>query len=103
MSLASLTLVAAMAQLVYYVAGLRAAHTLAAPTTRNSFVAPLAVAAATAVGAAFPGIWLDGPAALPTQLVAGGLAFAIALWCVELRGRIRRIGDGLAKASGFRS
>lgn len=96
-------LVAALAQLVYFVAGLRAAQTLAAPTTRNSFVAPLAVAAATAVGAAFPGIWLDGPAALPTQLVAGGLAFAIALWCVELRGRVRRIGDGLAKASGFRS
>jgi hypothetical protein len=37
------------------------------------------------------------------QLAAGGCACALGLWLVEFRGRIGRVGDGLAAASGFRS
>lgn len=69
---------------------------------RRSF-APTIVAVATAVAAAVPGAFGDGPATLAAQLAAGAAAFGGSLWWVELRGRVRRIGDGLVSASGFRA
>jgi hypothetical protein len=41
--------------------------------------------------------WL---APLP-QVFAGALVYACVLWALELRGRMRRIGEGLVQASGF--
>jgi hypothetical protein len=35
------------------------------------------------------------------QLALGGAAFAAVLWRFELKGRVGRVGDGLATASGF--
>ena len=65
-------------------------------------VGPLAVAlltgAATAAAAA-----VDAGPALPRELGTGALAFAAGLYAVELRRRWRRLGAGLAQASGFRS
>lgn len=63
----------------------------------------LRVAFATGVAAVLPALCLDGRGVLPLQLLAGGLAFAGSIWAVELRGRIGRLGDGLAAASGFRA
>ena len=65
---------------------------------------PLAVAALTAGAAAVPAALADGGLpGLAMQLAAGGCACALGLWLVEFRGRIGRVGDGLAAASGFRS
>lgn len=61
------------------------------------------VAFATGTAAALPALCCDGTLVLPLQLLAGGLAFAGSLWLVELRGRLARLGDGLAQASGFRA
>lgn len=60
-----------------------------------------AATAACAFGAA--AIAPSGAASLAAQLAAGGIGFGIALWHAELRGRLGRVGDGLAAASGFRS
>jgi O-antigen/teichoic acid export membrane protein len=63
---------------------------------------PLAVALLTgAVTAAAAAV--DAGPALPRELGAGALAFATGLYAVELRRRWRRLGAGLAQASGFRS
>ena len=59
------------------------------------------VAAATAAAAALTGATVAGNLGLLLQLTAGGLAAAVTLWLVELRGRLTRIGDGLAAASGL--
>ncbi len=64
---------------------------------------PALVAAATAGAAALPGWFVAGTAGTALQLLAGGGAFAATLWYFELRGRLRRVGDGLATASGFRA
>jgi O-antigen/teichoic acid export membrane protein len=66
-------------------------------------VAALGVAAATALAAAAPSTLGVRESLLLAQLAAGGAAFAGGIWFVELRGRLGRIGDGLATASGFRN
>ena len=65
-------------------------------------VAP-ALLVALATGLATAGAGLAAPPALSlvVQLAAGATTFTAALWLVELRGRIDRIGDGLAAASGL--
>lgn len=68
------------------------------------FVQSLAVAALTAGAAAAAAACAEPPLLrLAAQLAGGGAACAFGLWLVEFRGRVGRIGDGLAAASGFRS
>ncbi|MBL8753677.1 MAG: hypothetical protein JNK15_10280 [Planctomycetes bacterium] len=68
-----------------------------------ALLAPLGVAAATGLAAAAGNALVPGPFGLGVQLAAGGIAFAAGVWTVELRGRWRRLGDGLVQASGFRA
>ncbi|MBL9076926.1 MAG: hypothetical protein JNL08_05450 [Planctomycetes bacterium] len=75
---------------------LRAGHAL-------PFAGVLRTSLATGLAAALPALLGPGPAVLPLQLTAGGITFAAWLWWLELRGRLRRFGDGLAAASGFRA
>lgn len=77
-----------------------APHLLSAPV---SFAAPLAIAAATWAAAAAPALCGAGHVVLALQLTSGGAVFLAGVWLVELRGRLHRLGDGLAAASGFRS
>ncbi len=66
-----------------------------------ALLAPLTVAAATGGAAFAAALFVDGRMQLFVQLLAGGAAFAFAIWAAELRGRLGRIGDGLAAASGL--
>jgi O-antigen/teichoic acid export membrane protein len=59
------------------------------------------LAAAVAAAAALPSWLVEAPLLLPVQLAGGATAFVCGLWWVELRGRWRRVGDGLVRASGF--
>jgi O-antigen/teichoic acid export membrane protein len=91
---------AAIAQLVYAGTGLW----LVRPLWRDHpalWPQPLRLAALTGGGAVLPLLLASEPWLLPLQLLGGGAGFAIGLWCLELRGRWRRLGDGLAAASGF--
>lgn len=90
---------AALAQGVYLTSGL--CTTSAARPLGGILRAPLLAALATAGAAALPATWLPAPAQLPAHLLLGAAGFAVALWWLELRGRIHRVGDGLATASGF--
>lgn len=92
-------LIVALAQAVYAGAGL--ATTRSERAARTGLGGPVAAALATALAAALPAVWLPAPAALPVQLAAGAAAFGVVLWRCELRGRLRRVGDGLATASGL--
>ena len=65
---------------------------------------PLVIAAATAaVTLLLGGLPLAAERALLVQLLGGAATFVLGLWFGELRGRWRRLGDGLAAASGLRS
>lgn len=92
--------IAALAQLAYATGGLAATRVSWRERVRAIWQAPL-VATATAAATAAPPWFVDGPFRLPLQLAAGAFAFGLGLWLVELRGRWRRVGDGLAAASGF--
>jgi len=63
---------------------------------------PLLLAIGTGTTAALPLTFGDGWLLLPAQLLTGACGFVIGLWHLELRGRWRTIGDGLAAASGLR-
>ncbi|MBP8299790.1 MAG: oligosaccharide flippase family protein [Planctomycetes bacterium] len=99
---ASAALAMLLAQVAYLGAGLALLRRSLAGTPWSFWIGPLATAAATAATAAVPGLALEGRLGLIAQLIAGGLGFGLALWLVELRGRVRTLGDGLAAASGFR-
>ncbi|MCB9880131.1 MAG: hypothetical protein H6835_21260, partial [Planctomycetes bacterium] len=58
-------------------------------------------AAACAGAAALPQPWLPPPLGVFANIAAGGVGFVVVLWWFELRGRLRKVGDGLATASGF--
>lgn len=90
---------AATAQATYLMAGLVAMH-CARPFVA-ALPAPLAAACATMLAANVPVDRLPPNLQLPTQLVLGALSFAAMLWLLELRGRLSKVGDGLATASGF--
>ncbi len=62
---------------------------------------PTCIAASTGAAAATPLLDGLGPTTLALQLLAGSAVFVAGLWWLELRGRWRRLGDGLAAASGF--
>ena len=62
---------------------------------------PTCIAASTGMAAAVPLLVGIGPLTLLLQLLAGAAMFVTGLWWLELRGRWRRLGDGLATASGF--
>jgi O-antigen/teichoic acid export membrane protein len=62
---------------------------------------PLRLLAVTGIGAVLPLLWPDSLWRLLWQLALGGAAFLLGLWWWELRKRWRRLGDGLAAASGF--
>jgi O-antigen/teichoic acid export membrane protein len=94
--------IAVLANAFYYLAGARAVRDLR-PGQDVPIGGAVRVAFATGVAAALPALCCDGKIVLPLQLFAGGLAFAGSLWLVELRGRMARLGDGLAQASGFRA
>lgn len=96
-------LAAAIAQGLYCLGGAIATRTLRARSP-VAWRAPLTIAGATAAVAYGAGcLPVAAPAALGLQLLGGGVTFAAGLWSVELRGRWRRVGDGLAAASGFRA
>ena len=85
---------------VYALLGLGVTRALWRPRTdlwRN----PVLLAIATGIAAWLPTLFVAGATVLPLQLLAGGSAFVLALWRLELRGRWSRLGDGLATASGF--
>lgn len=90
-----------LAEAVYAAAGLAATHRDRAAVAGAGLTGPFAAACATAAAAALPGLWLAPAPALPIQLIAGALAFGLVLWRCELRGRLGRVGDGLATASGL--
>lgn len=92
--------IAASAQLTYAATGLALTRVSWRGRVRAWWQAPL-VAAATAAATAAPGWLVEGLLRLPLQLAAGAGAFGLGLWFAELRGRWRRVGDGLAAASGF--
>ncbi|MEO6595217.1 MAG: hypothetical protein ABIP94_10740 [Planctomycetota bacterium] len=94
---------AALAHAVYALAGWRSAHRGSQTAAPARLTGVVAVTAATGLFAALPRACCDGALLLPMQLLAGGLAFGFGLWFIELRGRLRQIGDGLVSASGFRS
>jgi O-antigen/teichoic acid export membrane protein len=72
---------------------------LRAGDLRDTALVGAATAAAAGLAAAPAAA---GAATLPLQLLAGGAGFAGALWLVEFRGRLGRLGDGLAAASSLR-
>ncbi len=98
---ASAALAMLLAQACYLGTGLWLQRGSLALASTNLWGSPFVAAAATAAAAMAPGLCGAGPLTLVLQLGAGGAAFAASLWCFELRGRHRRIGDGLAAASGF--
>jgi O-antigen/teichoic acid export membrane protein len=87
------------AQLAYGLAGAGLVRAGAPPL--RQLAGPAAAAVATAAAAWLPTPWLAQPLQLPVQLALGGAAFAAVLWRFELKGRVGRVGDGLATASGF--
>jgi O-antigen/teichoic acid export membrane protein len=90
-----------LAQAAYLGNGLFGLRTTFASAPGQLWLRPLFVGAATAAAAAVPLALLDTKLALGAALTTGGLGFLLSLWCVELRGRVRGLGDGLASASGF--
>jgi O-antigen/teichoic acid export membrane protein len=76
----------------------RLAFALAGPWGR-----PLAHAALVALAAWLPAALLPGGGSvtLAVQLAGGGIAFALGLQAFAMRGRWRRLGDGLQRSSGF--
>ncbi|MCC7397045.1 MAG: hypothetical protein IT455_08260 [Planctomycetes bacterium] len=95
-------LAAALAQGTYATIGLlqTRAHRADEPL---HLAQPLLIAAAVAIAAALPLPFADGAARLAAQVAAGGVALGLLLWRTELRGRWRRLGDGLCRASGFQA
>ncbi|MBL8734736.1 MAG: hypothetical protein JNN13_20335 [Planctomycetes bacterium] len=95
-------LAAALAQGTYATIGLlqTRAHRDGEPLRLTQ---PLLIAAAVAIAAALPLPFADGAARLAAQVGAGGVALGLLLWRTELRGRWRRLGDGLCRASGFQA
>lgn len=91
---------AVIGQGVYATAALATTHDIWHTRTR-SWWQPLALASLTAAATAAPAWLIGGALQLPLQLLAGASAFGAGLWQFELRGRWRRVGDGLAAASGF--
>lgn len=94
--------VCAIAQALYAVATLVLSRATWRERSQN-WLQPLGVAAATLLATAAGAAVAPPAVALPAQLLAGGLAFAFGLWAWELRGRWRRLGQGLVTASGFHS
>jgi O-antigen/teichoic acid export membrane protein len=94
--------VAVLANAAYFLGGAASVRTLW-PDHGLPIGGAVRVAIATGLLAAAPTLWCAGPLVLPLQLAAGGLAFVAGIWCLELRGRLHRWGDGLAQASGFRA
>lgn len=92
---------AALAQAGYLFCSLWAMH--CGPAFARALLAPTVAAMATAGAASLPVDWLAAPLQLPMRLASGAAAFVVVLWLLELRGRIRNVGDGLATASGFGS
>lgn len=92
--------IAVLANAWYFLGGAQAVRDLR-PGQDVPIGGAVRVAVATGTAAALPAICGEGRLVLPLQLLAGGLAFAGGLWLVELRGRLGRLGDGLAQASGF--
>ncbi|MCK5940587.1 MAG: hypothetical protein KAI24_01360 [Planctomycetes bacterium] len=90
---------AALAQAGYLCCGLWANHVGRA--FARALPGPVVAAFATAGAAALPVDGLAPAWQLPARLLLGAGAFALALWLLELRGRLRNVGDGLASASGF--
>jgi O-antigen/teichoic acid export membrane protein len=91
---------AATAQAIYALVGALLTRNLW--RTRTSLLAmPLRLLLVTGGAAALPLLWADSPWRLPQQLALGGAAYLSGLWWWELRQRWRRLGDGLAAASGF--
>jgi O-antigen/teichoic acid export membrane protein len=97
---AAIAVAAQGAYLAASVVATRASWRAASTTLAAPAAIAIATGAAVAVAACAPLAELQSLAA---QLLAGGGAFALGVWLVELRGRWRRVGDGLAAASGFRS
>ncbi len=95
--------VGVIAHTFYLVATGRASLRTPASDRGSVIAAPLAIAAATAAAAALPAVFVDGASVLAAQLLLGAMAFATGLWFFELRGRMHRVGDGLARASGFQT
>jgi O-antigen/teichoic acid export membrane protein len=94
---------AAFAQCVYAGNGMRVTRALWQQRA-DLWQQPLRLSALTGLGAALPLLLplpIDAALLFACQLLAGGLAFGLGLWRLELRGRWRRLGDGLAAASGF--
>jgi O-antigen/teichoic acid export membrane protein len=95
---------AAIAQAVYLVSGLSKCQV--ARAFLRALLRPLVAAFATAGAASLPNV-LFAPAWLPPQwrllasIGCGALGYLAVLWAMELRGRLLRVGDGLATASGF--
>ena len=97
-------LAAVIAQCLYLAAGLIATRSLW-QRRPPSWVAPLVVAGATGLVTHLVGMLpseRNGPVLL-LQLLAGATTFGLGIWVTELRGRWRRLGDGLAQASGLRA
>jgi len=90
---------AALAQALYLTTGLIARN--ASPLFVQALAGPVTAAAATAGAAAIPLTWLAPNWQLAGHICLGAAGFVIALWALELRGRMARVGDGLATASGF--
>jgi O-antigen/teichoic acid export membrane protein len=89
---------------VYAVVGAGLVRTELRAALRRAPLAPSICAAATAAAAFLPTtVAADANLVLAAQLAAGAAALAATLWAFEFRGRLRRIGDGLAAASGFRA
>ncbi len=94
---------AVLAHAAYAIDGLHATRHLRPEPLRLRVGGPVFVAAATGIFAALPHLCGDVAFVLPLQLASGAIAFMAGLWLVELRGRVARLGDGLASASGFRA
>lgn len=90
---------AAAAQAIYLVNVLSALRVSSA--FLRALAGPLLAAVTTAAAASLPTHWLPLPWQLPASIAAGATGFACVLWRFELRGRLGRVGDGLANASGF--
>jgi O-antigen/teichoic acid export membrane protein len=92
------------AQAAYFAFGFRIAGARDVLCSARAWLRPAALAAlATGSAAAAAGLLPFGPWTLAAQLAAGALAWLLCLHFVELGGRWRSIGDGLAAASTFRS
>lgn len=90
-----------LAQAAYLLNGLFGLRAILAADPGRLWTGPLVVAAATAAAAALPMALFGDRLALAAGLSTGAAGFLLSLWCVELRGRVRALGDGLASASGL--